>query len=73
MWRLTNELIRLNSGTDADQHGAKQLEIMIGQIQKYDTGSFASYLNQPLVRAIMLPLGSAGGASLLQYLTIWNF
>jgi len=25
------------------------------------------------VRAIMLPLGSAGGASLLQYLTIWNF
>jgi hypothetical protein len=73
VWRLTNELIRLNSGTDADQHGAKQLEIMIGQIQKYDTGSFASYLNQPLVRAIMLPLGSAGGASLLQYLTIWNF
>lgn len=73
VWRLSNELIPLNSANAADQHAAKQVEGMIAQINKYNTGSFASYLNQPVVRAILLPLGSVGGVSLLQYLTIWNF
>lgn len=67
IWQLTNDLLR------ADPRTASQIEVLIGQIGKYDTGSFASYRQQPLLRAVMLPLGSFGGASLLQYLAIWNF
>jgi hypothetical protein len=67
IWQLTNDLLR------ADPRTASQIEVLIGQIGKYDTGSFASYREQPLLRAVMLPLGSFGGASLLQYLAIWNF
>jgi hypothetical protein len=74
IWQLTNDLIRLKRGDkDADSRTAGQIEVLIGQIGKYDSGSFASYREQPLLRAVMLPLGSFGGATLLQYLAIWNF
>ena len=73
-WRLGIELIRLNGTNDpADQHVAKQIELLIAQINRYNTGSFASYLDQPFVRAFLLPLGSVGGVGALQYLTIWHF
>jgi hypothetical protein len=73
-WRLGNELIRLNgTNNPADQHVATQIQLMIAQINRYNTGSFASYLDQPFVRAFLLPLGSVGGVGALQYLTIWHF
>jgi hypothetical protein len=72
IWRLTNEQVRLNSGGDVQQRTSKQLDLLIQQIRRYDTGSFASYLDQPLLRAIMLPLGSFGGVGMLQYLAIFN-
>jgi hypothetical protein len=80
IWRLGNELIQLSKTgphhpqPDAERQAtAKQVELMITQIAKYNTGSFASYLDQPVVRALLLPLGSVGGVGALQYLTMWNF
>lgn len=72
-WRLGNELIRLSAGGTSGGTTARQVELMIAQINRYDTGSFASYLDQPLVRAVLLPVGSLGGIGVLQYLTIWQF
>jgi hypothetical protein len=73
IWRLTNAKILLNGGDEAARHTAAQLDVMIAQIRAFDTGAFAPYSQQPLVRAVLLPLTSYGGATLVEYLSIANF
>jgi hypothetical protein len=73
IWRLSNEIIGLKGGGEADRNTAGQLEAMIAQIREFRRGAFAPYLQQPIVHALLLPLGSYGGGALLQYLTLSNF
>jgi hypothetical protein len=47
-----------------------QLELLLHWIEKFDTGAFKPLSRQPVVRALLWPLGGIGGAALLQYLTI---
>ena len=72
IWRLTNAKILL-SKDDVGKHTANQIDVMIGQIRAFNTGAFAPYSQQPLVRALLLPLTSFGGSTLVEYLSIANF
>jgi hypothetical protein len=49
---------------------SKQLEGLIAGVQNNETGAFAPMLEQPLVASLMVPLGSAGGVQLLDYLLL---
>jgi len=73
IWRLTNAQVLLKGQDDKARHTADQIDVMIAQIRAFDTGAFAPYSQQPLVRALMLPLTSYGGAALVDYLSIANF
>lgn len=43
-------------------------EKMIEQVRDMRAGAFAGFFEQPLLRALLVPLGSAGGAQLFEYL-----
>jgi hypothetical protein len=73
VWRLTNTKVKLKAQGAADSKVADQIDVLIGQIRAFDTGAFAPYSQQPIVKAVLLPLTSYGGAALVEYLSIANF
>ena len=58
---------KLNDGS------AGQLEMLLRQIDDLRDGAFSPFSQQPLVRAMLLPLGTFGGTALLQYLFLPGF
>jgi hypothetical protein len=50
----------------------RQLEILRDHMVKLDRGAFATYTQQPLLKAIMLPFATLGGQQLLEYLRLAN-
>jgi hypothetical protein len=73
IWRLTNIKMKLKARAGEDASAAAQIEVMIAQIAAFDTGAFAPYSQQPIVKAMLLPLTSYGGTALVEYLSIANF
>ncbi len=49
-----------------------QLELLRQRIQNLREGAFAPYSQQPLLKAVLLPLMTVGGSSLFEYLTLAN-
>ena len=45
-----------------------QLELLLRRIEELREGAFSPFSQQPVVRAMLLPLGSLGGTALLGYL-----
>lgn len=51
---------------------AGQIETMIKEIQTLHRGAFAPFTEQPVVRALLLPVSSVGGMSLLLHYLGWG-
>ena len=49
---------------------ADQLEAQLRRVEDLREGAFSPFSQQPLVRAMLLPLGGFGGTALLEYLTV---
>jgi len=47
---------------------AAQIDIMVKDIQSLRRGAFAPFTEQPVVRALLLPISSAGGMTVFHYL-----
>jgi hypothetical protein len=63
--RLHDQIVtawKLNDGS------AGQLEMLLHRIDELRDGAFRPFSQQPLVRAMLLPLGTLGGAALIEYL-----
>ena len=43
------------------------------EFEELREGAFSPYSQQPVVRAMLLPLGSLGGTALLEYLLVPGF
>ena len=43
------------------------------RVEDLREGAFSPYSQQPVVRAMLLPLGSLGGTALLEYLLVPGF
>jgi hypothetical protein len=46
---------------------ASQLEIMLERVRGLQEGAFAPVAQQPLVRALLVPLSGASSATVLEY------
>lgn len=55
--------------TTLNEPTREQIELLIEQIKDLRTGAFTPVLQQPIVRALLIPIASAGGTFLLQYLS----
>jgi hypothetical protein len=71
--RLSEKRIALIGHSEGGSRTASQVDLMIAQIRAIDVGAFAPYSHQPIVRALLLPLSSYGGAALIEYLSIAGF
>ena len=52
---------------------AGQLELLSRRIEELREGAFSPFSQQPVVRAMLLPLGSLGGTALLSYIMRFGF
>ena len=50
-----------------------QIEALLTRVRSVHTGAFAPYSQQPIVRALLLPLTTFGGPAVLEYLSSLNF
>ena len=46
------------------------LKRLIAQVENEQRGAFASFFDQPLLKAVLVPLGGAGGTQLFDYLLL---
>jgi hypothetical protein len=65
--RLTGRLM-IAKGQNSGAQSAGQLELLLRRIEELHEGAFSPFSQQPVVRAMLLPLGSLGGTALLGYL-----
>jgi hypothetical protein len=65
--RFTHLLVRAK-GQGGAPSIASQIEIMTREIESLRRGAFAPLTEQPVVRALLLPISSAGGLTVFRYL-----
>ena len=70
--RLRDQITEARSLQDGGQL-AGQLELLLRRVEELREGAFSPYSQQPVVRAMLLPLGSLGGTALLEYLLVPGF
>jgi hypothetical protein len=70
--RLADQLIVARKAQDGGRLAA-QLEMLLKRVEELHEGAFSPLSQQPLVRAMLLPLGSLGGTALLEYLLLPGF
>jgi hypothetical protein len=70
--RLNEHLIHARGQAD-DPQLTGQLELLLRRVEELREGAFSPFSQQPLVRAMLLPLGTFGGTALLQYLLVPGF
>ena len=68
--RMEADLLWLNGAGAAYKPLAEQYPGLIKQVRELRQGAFAPFFQQPLVQAILVPLGGAGGVQLLDYLLL---
>ena len=70
--RLTQRLL-LAKGQNKGDSWRSQLELVMRRIEELRDGAFSPFSQQPVVRAMLLPLGGFGGTALLSYLMGFGF
>jgi hypothetical protein len=66
--RISDALIVARKAKDGRL--ADQLELLLARIEELREGAFTPMSQQPVVRAMLLPIGSFGGTALLEYLLL---
>jgi hypothetical protein len=67
--RLIDLIVAAKRSASGGQR-ADQLEAQLRRVEDLREGAFSPFSQQPLVRAMLLPLGGFGGTALLEYLTV---
>jgi hypothetical protein len=70
--RLSESLILARGAEDGGRR-ASQLETLLRRVEELREGAFSPFSQQPMVRAMLLPLGGIGGTALLEYLLLPGF
>jgi hypothetical protein len=65
-----HEKVILVRQSDSGTRRADQLSALSQRIEDLRDGAFSTFSQQPLIRAMLLPLGSFGGVALLEYLML---
>ena len=65
---ITTEIIRSKGFEDGRLSG--QLEALLDRVKSLREGAFSPFYDQPVVRALLLPLSTIGGTALLEFLAL---
>jgi hypothetical protein len=64
--RLNDQIMLAKQAKDGEKRAA-QLELLVQRVQELREGALTPFSQQPLLRAMLLPLGSFGGTALVEY------
>ncbi len=67
--RLNDQIMRAKQ-SQAGDYRATQLELLSHRVEELNEGALTPFTQQPLLRAMLLPLGSFGGTALVEYLLL---
>ncbi len=67
--RLNDQIMRARQ-SQAGEYRATQLELLSHRVDELNEGALTPFSQQPLLRAMLLPLGSFGGTALVEYLLL---
>jgi hypothetical protein len=68
-WKLMAGIVKAK-GLDDDGRTAGQLETLLSRVDGLHEGAFSPFSQQPVVRALLLPLGGIGWTSLVNYVML---
>jgi cbb3-type cytochrome oxidase subunit 3 len=71
--RRLNDQIMLSKRSSGGERRAAQLELLSHRVEELHDGALTPFSQQPLLRAMLLPLGSFGGTALVEYLLLPGF
>ncbi len=66
--RLTDECVRVKGNPSVPEQHAEQIHLLVEEIRNLRKGAFVPFIQQPVVKAVLLPFGGVGGVVLIQYL-----
>jgi len=66
---MRSDLMWLQGSGEKYRLLAERFPSLIVQVEQLRKGAFAPFFEQPLVRAVLVPLGGAGGLQLLELLS----
>ncbi len=67
------EIVKLGDNKPAPgQWGSKQLQALLDRIRDLSGGAFSPLLEQPFIKALLLPVGSIGWATLQDLPSLWR-
>jgi hypothetical protein len=69
---MAGQLLALRGNTAITQNVQKQLEALLDDVKNIRKGAFLPLPQQPLWKAVLLPLSGFGGVEALQYLWLMN-
>jgi multisubunit Na+/H+ antiporter MnhG subunit len=67
--RLNDQIMLAKQSGEGESRGA-QLELLSHRMDELNEGALTPFSQQPLLRAMLLPLGSFGGTALVEYLLL---
>ncbi len=67
--RLNDQIMLAKQSGQGESRGA-QLELLSHRVDELNEGALTPFSQQPLLRAMLLPLGSFGGTALVEYLLL---
>lgn len=70
--RITEWLIAAKALGDSGKMRTDQLTILLHEVQGLKRGAFAPYTQQPVIKALMIPLSAMSGTALLDYFVLAN-
>jgi hypothetical protein len=65
-------ILQARAPSHPPQYQPEQLELLQRRIEELNTGAFAPFSQQPLLKAVLLPFAAVGGTTLMEYLALAN-
>jgi hypothetical protein len=67
--RLGKELVGAYGADPPSKADADRIQYVLNEVKAIKTGAFASYLQQPILQSLLLPIGGISGVKVLAFLT----
>jgi hypothetical protein len=66
--RLSEQLAGVNAADPGNKADADRIQHVLKEVTDIKTGAFASYLQQPVLQSLLVPLGGISGLKVLEFL-----
>ena len=66
--RLAHQLVGAYAAEPPNNAAANRIQYVLNEVKAIRTGAFASYLQQPVLQSLLVPIGGISGVKVLEFL-----